>query len=235
MARQLGGRPPHQPEDQRRPARGDGRRRRHARRGAPLAGRAAGGRLVRARRRRCSSCAPPRRPGDFRSPCPAPPAAPGGRAAGFGRDRRGGRRPAARQLLRGRDRAPRHRARYRDRAWDRYEVPLPGPFPLGYHTLRVVARRGDESLLQRDGGAHRLPRPGLRGARGRRAGARAAGLGRRPLRRAFRAQRGRRRPRRPAAPHPLGHARARRPLHRAQPAARDRATATRTPTARTCP
>ena len=30
------------------------------------------------------------------------------RAAGFDRDRRGGRRPAARQLLRGRDRAPRH-------------------------------------------------------------------------------------------------------------------------------
>jgi len=37
---------------------------------------------------------------------------------------------------------------YRDRAWDRYEVPLPGPFPLGYHTLHVVARR-DRVVLQR--------------------------------------------------------------------------------------
>ena len=37
---------------------------------------------------------------------------------------------------------------YRDRAWDRYEVPLPGPFPLGYHTLNVAARR-DDGVLQR--------------------------------------------------------------------------------------
>ncbi len=37
---------------------------------------------------------------------------------------------------------------YRERAWDRYEIPLPGPFPLGYHTLHVTARR-DRVLLQR--------------------------------------------------------------------------------------
>jgi 4-alpha-glucanotransferase len=37
---------------------------------------------------------------------------------------------------------------YRDRAWDRYQVPLPGPFPLGYHTLNVVASR-DEVVLRR--------------------------------------------------------------------------------------
>jgi 4-alpha-glucanotransferase len=36
---------------------------------------------------------------------------------------------------------------YRDRAWDRYEVPLPGRFPLGYHTLNVAARR-DGCVLQ---------------------------------------------------------------------------------------
>jgi 4-alpha-glucanotransferase len=36
---------------------------------------------------------------------------------------------------------------YHDRAWDRYEVPLPGHFPLGYHTLNVVARR-DDGVLQ---------------------------------------------------------------------------------------
>ena len=35
---------------------------------------------------------------------------------------------------------------YRDHAWDRYEVPLPGPFPLGYHTLDVVVRRDDRVL-----------------------------------------------------------------------------------------
>jgi len=34
---------------------------------------------------------------------------------------------------------------YRGRRWDRYGVPLPGPFPLGYHTLNVTARRGAET------------------------------------------------------------------------------------------
>ena len=83
MARQLGGRPPHQPEDQRRSARGDGHWRRHDRRR-----RAA--RLPRRRKptgasppRRCSSCAPQRLPGDFRSPCPAPPDATGRGDCGF--------------------------------------------------------------------------------------------------------------------------------------------------------
>jgi hypothetical protein len=37
---------------------------------------------------------------------------------------------------------------YRDRDWDRYEIPLPGPFPLGYHTLHVAARRGKVVLQQ---------------------------------------------------------------------------------------
>lgn len=35
---------------------------------------------------------------------------------------------------------------YRDRAWDRYEVPLPGPLTLGYHTLNVAARHDDAAL-----------------------------------------------------------------------------------------
>ncbi len=35
---------------------------------------------------------------------------------------------------------------YGGHAWDRYGVPLPGPFPLGYHTLHVTARRGDGVL-----------------------------------------------------------------------------------------
>jgi len=35
---------------------------------------------------------------------------------------------------------------YRDLEWDRYEVPLPGPFPLGYHTLHVAARRNRVEL-----------------------------------------------------------------------------------------
>jgi 4-alpha-glucanotransferase len=37
---------------------------------------------------------------------------------------------------------------YRDRPWDRFDVPLPGPFPLGYHTLNVTARHGS-GVLQR--------------------------------------------------------------------------------------
>jgi 4-alpha-glucanotransferase len=37
---------------------------------------------------------------------------------------------------------------YRDRAWDRYEVPLPGTVPLGYHSLNVTARQ-DPAVLQR--------------------------------------------------------------------------------------
>jgi len=37
---------------------------------------------------------------------------------------------------------------YRDRAWDRFGVPVPWPFPLGYHTLNLTARRGD-TVLQR--------------------------------------------------------------------------------------
>jgi 4-alpha-glucanotransferase len=38
--------------------------------------------------------------------------------------------------------------RYASGTWDRYEVPLPGPFPLGYHRLRVLASRGGAPLLE---------------------------------------------------------------------------------------
>jgi len=64
---------------------------------------------------------------------------------------------------------------YRGRAWDRYEIPLPGPFPLGYHTLHVVARRNH--VLQQHAVAlivcpdRAYEAPGVEG------GARAAGLG----------------------------------------------------------
>ncbi|HEY5999205.1 MAG TPA: 4-alpha-glucanotransferase [bacterium] len=37
--------------------------------------------------------------------------------------------------------------RYRSGVWDRFDVPLPGPFPLGYHTLRVTARRDGREVL----------------------------------------------------------------------------------------
>jgi len=64
---------------------------------------------------------------------------------------------------------------YRDRAWDRYEVPLPCPLPLGYHTLHVVARQDDVvlqcavTLITCPDRAYEAPE-----AQG---GARAAGLG----------------------------------------------------------
>ncbi len=218
MARQLGGGPPHQPEDQRRAARGDGRRRRHGRRGAPLAGRTDGSRLVRTgpagarRSRRCAARA------FFDRPVPPRRTRPAGPAAGFDRNRRGRRQPPARQPLRRRDLAPRHPHVPRPRLGP-LRSPAARPLPA---RLPHAARRGPTRPCRAaaSGGAHRLPGPGVRGARGGGRGSRSR-PGRRPLRRAFRAQHGRRRLRGPAASHPLGHARPRRPLHRAQPAARD--------------
>jgi len=64
---------------------------------------------------------------------------------------------------------------YRDRAWDRYEVPLPGPFPLGYHTLHVTAQL-DKTVLQRDVALIVCPDRAY-AAPDDQGGARAAGLG----------------------------------------------------------
>lgn len=40
--------------------------------------------------------------------------------------------------------------RYRSGVWDRFGIPLPGPFPLGYHTLRVIARRDGRDVVSGD-------------------------------------------------------------------------------------
>ena len=64
---------------------------------------------------------------------------------------------------------------YGDRAWDRYEVPLPGPFPLGYHTLHVVAR-GERVVLQRAVALIACPDRAYEAPRAE-GGARAGGLG----------------------------------------------------------
>ncbi|MHB8835713.1 MAG: 4-alpha-glucanotransferase [Candidatus Methylomirabilia bacterium] len=64
---------------------------------------------------------------------------------------------------------------YRDRSWDRYEVPLPGPFPPGYHTLRLVARQ-NRVVLQRTVALIVCPDRAYE-APGAEGGARAAGLG----------------------------------------------------------
>ncbi|HWR97687.1 MAG TPA: 4-alpha-glucanotransferase [Candidatus Methanoperedens sp.] len=37
--------------------------------------------------------------------------------------------------------------RYRSGTWERFGVPLPRPFPLGYHALRVTTRRGGHEVL----------------------------------------------------------------------------------------
>jgi 4-alpha-glucanotransferase len=64
---------------------------------------------------------------------------------------------------------------YGERAWDRYEVPLPGPFPLGYHTLHLVARR-ERAELRREMALIVCPDRAYEAPPGD-GGARAAGLG----------------------------------------------------------
>ena len=64
---------------------------------------------------------------------------------------------------------------YDGRAWDRYEVPVPGPFPLGYHTLNIVARR-DEVVLRRSVALIACPERAYAAPEAD-GGARAAGLG----------------------------------------------------------
>jgi len=64
---------------------------------------------------------------------------------------------------------------YGDRAWDRYGVPLPGPFPLGYHTLHVVAG-GARVVLRRAVALIVCPDRAYEAPRAE-GGARAAGLG----------------------------------------------------------